>query len=88
MCERNGTLFYSQPTAVYFEPEGHVLERRRETVSPDGRRAVQLDRIRLDHLGARQLELEGAAHGLTPAGRATIPATRDYASSEVVIFSA
>lgn len=87
-CERDGMVYFSQPTAVYSEHGGHVLERRRETVSPAGRRTVELDRIRLDHLEAHQLEQEGAACGLAPAGRATIPATPDYASSEVVIFSA
>jgi SAM-dependent methyltransferase len=86
VCERGGTLYFSQPTAVFSEREGHVLERRRETVWPDGRRAVELDRIRLDQLEAHQLEQEGAACGLTPAGRATIPATPDYTSSEVVMF--
>jgi hypothetical protein len=87
-CERDGTVYFSQPTAVYSERQGHVLERRRETVSPAGARTVELDRIRLDHLRARQLEQEGAACGLAHAGRATIPATSDYASSQVVMFSA
>lgn len=87
-CEWDGTLYFSQPTAVYSEGGGDVLERRRETVSPRGVRTVELDRIRLDHLEARQLEEEGAACGLAPAGRATIPATPDYSSSEVVMFSA
>jgi hypothetical protein len=49
---------------------------------------VELDRILLDHVHAGQLEQEGAACGLTPAGRAKIPATSDYASSQVVMFSA
>jgi SAM-dependent methyltransferase len=87
-CERDGTVYFSQPTAVYSDREGHVLERRRETVSLAGVRTVELDRIRLDHLRARQLEQEGAACGLAHAGRATIPATSDYASSQVVMFSA
>ena len=87
-CERDGTIYFSQPTAVYSEREGHILERRRETVSPAGLRTVEQDRIRLDHVLAPQLEQEGFACGLTPAGRATIPATPDYASSQVVIFSA
>src|SRR5262249_21236438 len=86
-CEREGTLYFSQPTAVYSEPGGHVLERRRETVSPAGHRTVELDRIRLDHVQARQLEQEGVTRGLTLAGRVTIPATPDYPSSEVVLFS-
>jgi SAM-dependent methyltransferase len=87
-CERDGMVYFSQPTAVYSERDGHVLERRRETVSPAGVRTVELDRIRLDQVRARQLEQEGAACGLTPAGRANIPATPDYAASQVVIFSA
>jgi SAM-dependent methyltransferase len=87
-CERGGTIYFSQPTAVYSEPEGHVLERRRETISPAGLRTVEQDRLRLDHVLAPQLEQEGSACRLTPAGRATIPATPDYASSQVVIFSA
>lgn len=87
-CERDGTLYFSQPTAVYSDREGHVLERRRETVSRAGLRTVEQDRIRLDHVLAPQLEQEGFACRLTPAGRATIPATPDYASSQVVIFSA
>jgi SAM-dependent methyltransferase len=87
-CERDGTTYFSQPTAVYSEREGHILERRRETVSPAGLRTVEQDRIRLDHVLGPQLEQEGFACGLTPAGRATIPATADYASSQVVIFSA
>jgi SAM-dependent methyltransferase len=87
-CEREGTVYFSQPTAVRWEPRGVVLERRRETVSPEGGRVEQLDRIRLDHLQGGQLEQEGATVGLAPAGRCTIPATREYSASEVVILRA
>ena len=83
-CELDGTVYFSQPTAVRGEALGAVLERRRETVSPDGRRVAELNCIRLDHLGADQLEREGVAAGFIEAGRTTIPATRDYTSSEVV----
>jgi SAM-dependent methyltransferase len=87
-CEQDGMLYFSQPTAVYVEGEDHVLERRRETVSPAGLRTVEMDRIRLEHVRASQLEQEGAACGLILAGRGNIPATPDYVSSEVVMFSA
>lgn len=86
-CEREGTLYFSQPTAIYVDRGAYVLERRRETVSPQGRRTVALDRVRLDPLRAHQLEREGAAGGLAKSGRMTIPATRDYVGSEVVVFS-
>ena len=85
-CERDGTAYFSQPTAICLEPDGHLLERRRETVSPAGYRTVEIDRIRLDRLTADQLEHDGAASGLLPAGRTTIPPTPDYAGSEVVLF--
>jgi SAM-dependent methyltransferase len=86
-CEREGTAYFSQPTAIDFERGAYVLERRRETVSPRGRRTVELDRVRLDLLRGHQLEREGAASGLATAGRMTIPATRDYVGSEVVVLS-
>lgn len=87
-CERDGTAYFSQPTAVRAEPHGYVLERRRETVSAGGQRTVELDGVTLDHVGAHELEREGATAGLTPAGRMTIRATRDHVSSEVVMLGA
>lgn len=87
-CERDGTAYFSQPTAIRADPRGYVLERRRETVTARGQRTVELDRIVLDHLGVDELEREGATVGLTPAGRLTIKATRDHVSSEVVMLGA
>ncbi len=86
ICEREGTVYYSHPTGVYVEASGYVLERRREHVTRSGERAVELNRIQLDHLEAPELEREGAAHGFTPAGRMSVPETADYAGSEVVML--
>src|SRR5437763_9251150 len=88
MCERDGTVYFSHPTGIHIEREGYVIERRRETVASSGARTVDHDRILLDHLAPRELEVEAAAHGFEPAGRATIAATADYAGSEVVMLRA
>jgi SAM-dependent methyltransferase len=88
VCEREGTLYFSHPTGVYAEAQGYVLERRRERVSGSGQRTVECDRVLLDHLEPLELEREGAAHGLIADGRASIPATADYAGSEVVMLRA
>jgi SAM-dependent methyltransferase len=86
ICELEGVLYSSQPTAIRVERDGFVLERRRETVTAQGSRSVAIDLIRLDRLGARQLEAEAVRAGLRRGGRTEIPATEDYVGSEVVIL--
>ena len=88
ICERDGVVYSSQPTAVRADSGGFVLERRRETVSADGQLVVSRDAIRLDRLDAAQLEREAAEVGLTPAGRSSVPPTDDYVGSAVVMLSA
>jgi SAM-dependent methyltransferase len=88
ICERDGVVYSSQPTAVRADSGGFVLERRRETVSTNGQLVVSRDAIRLDRLDAAQLEREAAWVGLTPAGRSSVPATDDYVGSAVVMLSA
>jgi SAM-dependent methyltransferase len=88
MCELDGVVYASQPTAVRAERGTFVLERRRETVAADGRRTVEHSAIGLDRLTAAELERESRAAGLTPTERATIPPNRDYVGSEVVIVRA
>lgn len=86
ICELHGVVYSSHPTAVRAERDGFALERRRETVTPDGRRSVQYDVIQLDRLDAAQLEREAAAVGMRQAGRTGIPASRDYVGSTVVLL--
>jgi SAM-dependent methyltransferase len=86
ILEEDGWVYASQPVAVRIEAEGAMLERIRQTVSPDGRRSAEGDAIRLDRLDAAMLEREGAAAGLTPAGRRRIDPTEDHVGSEVVLL--
>jgi SAM-dependent methyltransferase len=88
ICERDGFVYASQPTAIRSENGQIVLERRREMVTPDGVRSTASYSVGLDLLTATQLESEARGAGLVPAGRATIAATRDYAGSEVVMVRA
>jgi SAM-dependent methyltransferase len=86
ICEVDGVVYSSQPTAVRADADGFVLERRREAVSAGGERVVEANAIRLDRLAPTELESEARAAGLTPAGRLRVPATADYAGSIVVLL--
>lgn len=88
VSERDGTVYFSQPTAIRVEGDGFVLERRREVVAPNGEHRFAEDRIRLDRLTALQLEREAAGVGFQPASRRRIPASAEYAGSTVVILHA
>jgi SAM-dependent methyltransferase len=88
ICEHDGVVYSSLPTAVRVDGEAFLLERRRETVDGAGRRSTEHDRIRLDRVHARELEREGRIAGFAAAGRELIPATRDYVGSEVVMLHA
>ncbi|MFZ0386788.1 MAG: class I SAM-dependent methyltransferase [Solirubrobacteraceae bacterium] len=88
VCERDGVVYSSRPTAIRERDGGFVLERRRETVSAGGELTVELDEVRLDSVSAETLEREGADAGLRPRDRAQIPATDDYVGSLVVTFHA
>ena len=84
--ELEGVVYSSQPTAVREERDGFVLERRRETVDGEGHRRVERDVVRLDAVGASELEAEAQAAGLRSGRRRTIPATADHVGSVVVML--
>ncbi len=88
ICERDGVVYSSQPTAVRASELGFVLERRREVVGTGGVHTASHNVIHLDRVPATQLEQEAFVVGLRPNARATVPATRDYVGSEVVILGA
>jgi SAM-dependent methyltransferase len=86
--EQDGIVYSSLPTAVRAVGDQFVLERRRETITADGRRSVAQDVIHLDRLSRDQLELEACEAGLAPAGAAGIPATNDHVGSTLVMLGA
>jgi SAM-dependent methyltransferase len=88
ICELDGVVYSSQPTAVRASDLGFVLERRREVVGTTGSHTATRDVIHLDRVTATQLEREAADAGLRRNGRAAVPETNDYVGSEVVILHA
>jgi hypothetical protein len=88
ICERDGIVYSSRPTAVRADGDGFILERHREVVTDTGELSAEVNLIRLDRLGAAELEREAAAAGLRPAGRRVIPPTREHVGSVVVMLGA
>jgi SAM-dependent methyltransferase len=88
VCELDGVVYSSLPTAVRAEADGFVLERRREVVSPSGERSVEEDRIRLDHVPVATLEREAIEAGFAPTDRREITPTPEYTGSTVVMLRA
>jgi SAM-dependent methyltransferase len=86
MLERDGVVYFSQPTAVRARPDAFVLERRRERVGIDGVRTVEDDVVLLDALRADELETEAAAAGLRPRERIEIAPSSDHVGSLVVVL--
>lgn len=88
VCELNGVVYSSRPTAVRADGDGFVLERQREIVTGAGNLTAEVNLIRLDRLDPAELEREGAAAGLCPTGRVMIDPTGDHVGSVVVMFGA
>jgi SAM-dependent methyltransferase len=88
MCEIDGVVYASHPTAVRAADGDYLLERQREIVRAGGERSVTENAIRLSRLGVLQLSREAALVGLRGAGHATIPATEEYVGSTVVMLGA
>lgn len=86
--EREGWVWSSQPVAMRERPEGLVIERVRELVSPAGERTVSDDEVVLTRVAPEELERCGIAAGLVPLRRRAIAETQDYAGSEVVVLRA
>jgi SAM-dependent methyltransferase len=86
VTELDGVVYSSRPVAVRDDGDGFTLERRRETVTSDGRLSIDDNRIHLDDLAAETLEDEARAAGLRPVDRVSIAATEDYVATTVVIL--
>jgi SAM-dependent methyltransferase len=84
--ELDGVVYASLPLAVREQADGFVLDRRREVVRTAGERSVEMVRVHLDRLEPVQLEREAEALGFKPEARAHVPASADYAASEVVML--
>jgi SAM-dependent methyltransferase len=82
----DGWIYSSQPLSVLADPEGIVIARLRQTVSPAGELTEELDETRLATLSAAALEAEAVAVGLCALERIEIPPSEDHVGSTVVVL--
>jgi SAM-dependent methyltransferase len=85
VAELDGVRYASAPTALRQSARSVVLERRRTTSSPSGRR-VSLDVIELAQLEAPQLAGEAVAAGFADRGLIRIGPTSQHAGSDIACF--
>jgi SAM-dependent methyltransferase len=88
MCERDGVVYSSTPTAIRVDGTGFTLERRREAVSIEGEHSVESNSVLLHRVTGADLERAGAAEGFEPLARRHVPATEDHVGSLVVMLRA
>jgi SAM-dependent methyltransferase len=86
--EQDGWVLSSRPLSVRQDAGSVVIERLRQTVSPEGELREALHTLSLDELAPDQLEAEGARVGLRPAGRRHVAETREHVGSTVVLLQA
>ena len=85
--EVDGWIYSSLPTAVVgLMGEQILLQRLRQTVSPDGALSEETNEIRLLLVEAHELEREAETVGFAPAGRRAIPETEAHVGSTVVLL--
>ena len=84
--EVNGWVYSSLPLETVVDGDTLVVRRLRQTVAPDGDLSEEVNEIELRSLTAADLEFEGSAAGLWPAGLREIPATEAHVGSTVVLL--
>ena len=86
--EVDGWVYSSLPVEVADVVGGIEVRRLRQAVSPHGELDEHTDSIRLDTIGAGDLEIEAAMHGLVPRERIRVPATAEHVGSIVCVLEA
>ena len=84
--EQDGWVFSSTPIGVRFEDGATVIDRHRQSVSPDGRLEEAVASIRLDDAPPEELEHLGASVRMRTLPRRQVPPTGDYVGSTVVLL--
>jgi SAM-dependent methyltransferase len=86
--ELDGWIFSSLPLAVRDREGALAIQRLRQSVSPSGELAEEVDITELDPLSPAQLEVEAQAAGLRAAGRRQISETDAHVGSTVCLLEA
>lgn len=88
VLDLDGWVLSSTPVDVRDEGDAVAIDRHRHAVSPEGELAEEMVTIRLDSVTAAGLEEEAARAGLRAVSARSVPATRDYVGSTVVLLEA
>lgn len=84
--EVDGVVYSSLPLPTIVDDGALLVRRLRQVVSPEGLLSEEENTIELRELSAAQLEREGAAAGLEPLPRRSVPSTDDHVGSTVVVL--
>jgi SAM-dependent methyltransferase len=84
--QREGWVFSSRPLRVRPEGAALVVERLRQTVSPQGELSEERHETRLDVVEPERFEAEAADAGLALVDRRPVPPTDDHVGSVVVLL--
>lgn len=87
VAQHGGWAYFSQPVRVRTEGGATVIERVRQSISPDGERRETRDAVRLDPLDAATVAAEAGALGFAPLPPRAIPATEEHVGSTVVVLA-
>jgi len=86
--EHKGWVYSSLPVAVERFDGTLEVRRLRQTVSPRGDLAEELETTSLELLAPAEFEIEASAEGFRPLERLEIPATDEHVGSTVVVMEA
>ena len=86
--EVDGRVYSSLPIAIAADSGRLELRRLRQAVTPAGELSESEHTESLWILEARELETEGEAAGLRPAGRIPVPGVDGYVGSVIVVLEA
>jgi hypothetical protein len=88
VLELDGWVLSSTPVGVRDEGGAVSIDRHRQAVSPAGGLTEEAFTIRLDSVTPAGLAEEAEAVGLSATELLTVPPTRDYVGSSVVVLEA
>jgi len=86
--ELDGWIYSSLPVAILDSGDRITVRRLRQTVSPDGRLADEVDEVVICAIGSEDLVEEARDAGLDLVDRRFVPPTEDHVGSTVVILGA
>lgn len=86
--EVDGWIYSSLPVAILDTGDRITVRRLRQTVSPAGELADEVDEVVICAIGSDELAAEAREVGLRPVDRFPVPPTEDHVGSTVLVLEA